>query len=84
MRQTYKTFSRLQKTKNSKQLWNVIKRSKQQGKYSDIPIDLKTLINYLEQKFSPPTIQSETIKESERRVKDGEWVQLVGPSMMSH
>ena len=28
------------------------------------------MINYFEQKFSPPTVQSETIKESERRVKE--------------
>ena len=56
---------RLQKTKNCKLFWNVTKRSKQQGKCSDVRIDIK-----IEQNFSPPTVQSETIKESERRVKE--------------
>ena len=40
------------------------------GKCSDVPIDLKSLINYFEQKFSPPTVQGETITESGRRVKE--------------
>ena len=38
------------------QFWNVIKRSKQKGKCSDVRIGLKPLINYFEQTFSPPTV----------------------------
>ena len=72
VRQTYRTLNRLQKTKDSNQFWNVIKRSKQQGKCSDVslPIDLKSLNNYFEQKFSPPTVQSEAITETGRRVRE--------------
>ena len=64
MRQTYRTLNQLHKTRNNDQFWNVIKRSKQQGICSDVPIDLKSLINYFEQKLPPPTVQSETITES--------------------
>ena len=63
-------MNQLQKTKNSKQFWNVIKRPKQQEKCSNVRINLTTLINYFEQIFSPPTVQSETIKESECRVTE--------------
>ena len=43
---------------------------KYQGKCSDIPIDLKSLINYFQHKFLLPTVQSESIYNSERRVKE--------------
>ena len=65
---SYKTLDKLYHTKNSKQMWNMIRKSKSVTVNSDA-ISMSTLENHFAQKFAPSKATSDAITAAEERVR---------------
>ena len=64
---SFKLIDSLYKAKDSKSLWNIIRKTKESITHTDA-ISMEKLEAYFKEKFSPPTCNSDAFNESKERV----------------